>query len=182
MSHPPTRYSAGQFLALPDAAQYELRDGQLVPRPFDAASAPIVAHLLSILAGFVAEHSLGRVHDSSLALQPWPELPNTILRAGIAYISEDRLDDVLPGDICMTVPPDLVVEAVSATATGVEIEARVSEYLQAGVSLIWLLYPGARHIYVFRGDGTVTALWPGETLSGENILPGFELPLRDVFP
>jgi hypothetical protein len=64
----------------------------------------------------------------------------------------------------------------------VEVDVKVTEYLQAGVSLIWVFYPDTRTISVYRANGQAARLGVGETLSGAEVLPGFACLVADVFP
>jgi len=59
---------------------------------------------------------------------------------------------------------------------------KVTESLQASVPLIWVSYPDTRTVSVYRANGKAARLGVGETLSGEDILPGFTCLVADVFP
>jgi Uma2 family endonuclease len=60
---------------------------------------------------------------------------------------------------------------------------KVREYLQAGVQLVWVLYPIDREVHLFdaRNTAIVSRLQRADVLKGEPILPGFELPLETLF-
>jgi hypothetical protein len=62
------------------------------------------------------------------------------------------------------------------------LEEKVEEFLQAGVRLIWVIYPEVRVIQVIRRDGSGHRLRPGDELSGEDVVPGFRCPVASVFP
>jgi hypothetical protein len=44
-----------------------------------------------------------------------------------------------------------------------------------------VIYPKTRTVHVFRADGTAARLTEGQTLSGENVVPGFSIPVTDLF-
>jgi Uma2 family endonuclease len=58
----------------------------------------------------------------------------------------------------------------------------VTEYLQAGVPLLWVFYPDTCTVWVYRASGQVAHLSIEDTLSGEEALPGFTCPVAEIFP
>ena len=48
--------------------------------------------------------------------------------------------------------------------------------------LIWVIHPGQRKVMVHRGDGSVSHLRESDELSGEDVIPGFRCPVRELFP
>jgi Uma2 family endonuclease len=77
--------------------------------------------------------------------------------------------------------PDLAVEVVSPIELYEEVEARVNEYLAAGVKLVWVVSPGSRTVLVRRPDGTCHAVGAAGELSGEDVLPGFACKVAELF-
>ena len=63
-----------------------------------------------------------------------------------------------------------------------EVLAKVEEYLRAGVRLVWIIDPNTRSAEVLRADGSVSRLREGDTLEGEDVLPGFRCLLAELFP
>jgi Uma2 family endonuclease len=78
--------------------------------------------------------------------------------------------------------PDLILEVVSPNDLAWEVDVKVTEYLQAGVPLVWVFYPDTRTVSVYRADGQAARLGMGETLRGAEVLPGFACLVADVFP
>ena len=85
------------------------------------------------------------------------------------------------GRLCKITPPDLAVEIVSPSDTAVELEVKVHDYLRNGALRVWVVYPDSRRVAVHRPDGT--ARWYSEdaAIEDEGLLPGFSLPLREIF-
>jgi Uma2 family endonuclease len=54
-------------------------------------------------------------------------------------------------------------------------------YLKNGTKLVWLVYPEKQLIEVFRANGDSDFFTINDTLDGEDVLPGFQLPVRQVF-
>ena len=75
-----------------------------------------------------------------------------------------------------------MLEVVSPNDLAWEVDMKVTEYLQAGVRLVWVFYPDTRTVWVSRADGQAARLGASETLSGADVLPGFTCPVADVFP
>lgn len=62
-----------------------------------------------------------------------------------------------------------------------EADAKVEEYLDAGVPLVWVISPKSETVTVFRSDRSGKKLHDVDELSGENVLPGFRCKLCDLF-
>lgn len=77
--------------------------------------------------------------------------------------------------------PDVAVEVLSPSDTSSAVQSKTLDYLEAGSAAVWIVDPGAATVTVFRPDGTATLLRKGEVLSGESVLPGFELELDELF-
>ncbi|MEX0819029.1 MAG: Uma2 family endonuclease, partial [Pirellulaceae bacterium] len=80
------------------------------------------------------------------------------------------------------IAPDLAIEVVSPNDLAVYIDGKIDEYLQAGVRLIWVVYPETKHVLIYRAGTTVQRLGVEDELSGEDVLPGFRLAISKIFP
>jgi len=79
------------------------------------------------------------------------------------------------------VVPDFVIELRSTTDRLIEIQEKMAEYIKNGVRLGWLIDPLERKVHVYRENGEVEVLNDPETVSGENVLPGFVLNPRELW-
>lgn len=77
--------------------------------------------------------------------------------------------------------PDFVVELRSKTDRLARLQAKMSEYLENGARLGWLIDPAARRVYVYRPGQEVETLDAPETIAGEPVLPNFVLQLREIW-
>ena len=77
--------------------------------------------------------------------------------------------------------PDLAIEIKSPDDTIQEMRDTAAYYLANGSRLVWLVYPNYRLVEVYRPDADVEILDEENTLTGGDVLPGFELPVREVF-
>lgn len=98
-----------------------------------------------------------------------------------AFISKPDSSD-LEGTY-FTVAPDLAVEVVSEDE---DILKKAHEYLTAGTKIVWAVYAQDRTVYVMtlNDKGAIVSLpFTGDDiLDGGDVLPGFKLPVRDIFP
>ena len=76
--------------------------------------------------------------------------------------------------------PDFVVELRSPTDSLQDSQAKMDEYREQGAKLGWLIYPKHKTVYIYRPGESVEVLNSPTSLSGENILPGFELQLAGI--
>ena len=77
--------------------------------------------------------------------------------------------------------PDLVVEVLSPSDTATRTTVKVQTWLRHGAQLVWIVEPESETVTVYRADGSVALLKPGNDLDGEQVLPGFRYPLDRLF-
>ncbi len=160
---------------------YELdAQGRLVGRAMGVESDEIASIIDGVLGPFVRANRLGRVILGGTGLRIFPARPLRLPRGDVVFISRERLPHKTRG--LLDVPPDLVVEVVSPGDKAEGLFAKVHEYLDAGVRLVWIVYPEARRIVVYRLDGSLDDLGPEATISGEAVIPGFEARVGGLFP
>jgi len=123
---------------------------------------------------------LGVVFDSSTCFK----LPNGADRSpDLAWIKQERWDALTPEQkekfppIC----PDFVLELMSPTDNLKAIQAKMQEYRDNGARLGWLINRKAQQVEIYRIAQEVEVLQSPDTLSGENVLPGFTLDLRSLW-
>jgi Uma2 family endonuclease len=62
-----------------------------------------------------------------------------------------------------------------------EVLAKIGDWLNAGVRLVWVVDPGRRKVRAYRQDGAESLLSEEDSIEGEDVLPGFSCPVRSVF-
>jgi Uma2 family endonuclease len=77
--------------------------------------------------------------------------------------------------------PDFVVEILSPTDSWIQTQAKMQEYMDNGCRLGWLLDPKAKRVMIYRQGQAPELVENPETLSGEDVLPGFTLPIRKIW-
>jgi Uma2 family endonuclease len=161
-----------------DNFRYALIRGELYRMPPPGGRHGLVANTVGRLVGnFVAEHQLGGVYNQSGFILE--RNPDVLLEPDVAFVCADRLRSDEIG--YPTAAPDLVVEVASPSQTGPSIEERTAIYLAAGVRLIWIGDPARRAVRVFRAAGTERLLTEDDAIDGEDVLPGFRLPVSQLF-
>ena len=161
-----------------DDLRYALIEGMLYRMPPTKPRHGRVTSLANRHLGtFIEQHGLGALFDQSgfiLARDP-----DVLLGPDLAFVRKDRLpadEDAYP-----FLAPDLVVEVVSPSQTGPSVEEKTEIYLGAGVRLVWALDPVRRTVRVRRPDGTDRLLGEHDALDGEDVLPGFQIPVARLF-
>ena len=140
----------------------------------------IAGNFIIGLGTHVKPRKLGRVFgsDSGIRLERGPD---TVREPDVGYISAEKLPLGTRITGYSEVVPDLVVEIVSPSDTIREMYDRACMWLRHGVRLVWVAYPDTRTVDAFRQDGATITLFEDDTLDGDPVLPGFTLPVREVF-
>jgi Uma2 family endonuclease len=177
-----TYYTAEDLLSMPDAGRFELWDGELRERRVGSESNWIASATNAEMQTFVRTRKLGVVFTAELSLQIVPGRPNRIPRVDGAFVANGRLPGNRPPKGHLTVAPDLVLEVVSPRDIAEDLTAKTQLLLDCGVRLIWIVDPGSRSAMIYRANGTVALVREDGSLDGEDVLPGFSLPLASVLP
>lgn len=122
----------------------------------------------------------GATFDSSTGFR----LPNGAVRSPDAsWIRQSRLAGLSAEEKKKFIPlcPDFIIELRSATDSLSVLQEKMQEYLDNGAQIGLLLDPEQRRVYVYRLGVGVEELESPETISGEPILSGFVLDLREIW-
>jgi Uma2 family endonuclease len=177
-----TQYTPEDLLAMPDGRNYELVGGQLVERKMGMESAWVGGRLLSRLDRFCQEHAVGWAFNAENGYQCFPHNPGRVRRPDVSFVRYGRFPDEMLPKGWAKIPPDLAVEVVSPNETAYEVDDKVEDYQSVSVPLIWVINPKARTVRIHRRDGSVSYLHEDEDLTGEDIIPGFRCPVREILP
>jgi Uma2 family endonuclease len=176
------RYTPEDLLAMPDSKRYELVGGRLVERKMGAESSLVGGKLYSRLDPFCEGHDLGFVWPADNGYQCFRHAPGLVRRPDVSFVKKGRLPEDVPPDGWIKIPPDLAVEVVSPDDSAEELEEKLDDYQKARVPLVWVIYPKRRKARILRLDGTDAVLGEDDELSGEDVIPGFRCPLREILP
>jgi Uma2 family endonuclease len=173
------RISIAEFMTLARDGLWELIDGEPVAvTPSSDRSGWVSGRIFSRLERFVDANNLGWAFPSETGFVLFEDHA-TVRSPDAAFVRRDRL----PGFTDRFVPlaPDLAVEVLSPSDRMVDAMSKVTMYLQAGVRLVWLVDPAERTVTVFRPDAALKLLGEGDALDGGDVLPGFSVPVADIF-
>lgn len=164
-----------------DEYRYDLIRGELIRMsPANYRHGILGMRIARKIADFADEHDLGEVPSSETGFVLARD-PDVVLAPDAAYI---RLDRVPPRDQqnrFAQLAPDLVVEVVSPSDLSRDVHTKVMEYLAAGVMIVWVVEPKTEDVTVYTPDRTARVYVTGDELDGGEILPGFKLPIADIF-
>jgi len=174
--------TAEEFIEVCNGQPSELVKGEFIAMsPGGGTHGKFTLRIGRIVADFVDEHDLGEVFGAETGFILFRN-PDTVRAPDFAFIATERLhliaevfDEFLP------IAPDLVVEIVSPHDRWTEIEAKVNDYLRAGVRLVWVMNPSTKTIHVYHGFSQVKVLTSDDTLDGADVLPGFSISVASIF-
>ena len=163
-----------------DDRSYELVRGELVEMvPAGGTHGIVASEVGSILRNFVKAHDLGYCFAAETGFILARD-PDIVRAPDAAYLSWDRVPDNPPASY-WPVAPDLAVEVVSPNDRADDLQGRITDFLEHGTRLVWVIYPETQTAVVYYPDGRARLLSRDEALDGEAVLPGLTIPLADLF-
>ena len=173
--------SVATAATVPDDMLYEVVDGQITEKTVGVRESEIATLLLGFLGSFVPVHRLGKIFgwmifriDTAKDLQRRPD---------VAFVSHSKwpFNRRVPNVPVWDMVPDLAIEVVSPTNSAVDVQTKVQEYFEAGVSGVWVIYPKQKQVFSYASPTQIQVLQLGEELDGGKLFPGFRLALRALF-
>jgi Uma2 family endonuclease len=169
---------------VPDEVLYEVVDNQIrVLPPMGVRENLLTATFMRILGTFAWNHDLGHVIAETLFLLA-PPPRNLQRRPDLAFVSFDRWPRKreIGSVAAWEVVPNLAIEIVSPTNGANEIVEKIEDYFNAGVECVWVVYPTVKKVYVYDSVASVRIVTRAQSLQSGTELPGFEIPLAEIFP
>jgi Uma2 family endonuclease len=157
----------------------ELVDGILVEKAMGYPESFLAAALIIYLGQWVRPRKLGKVSapDGTLRFRP-----GLVRMPDVAFVSWARMPKRrAPTKQIPDLIPDLAVEILSPSNTRREMANKLREYFRAGVRLVWYVDPETRTVAVYTSPKRCVTLTAEQTLDGGEVLPGFTLPLHELF-
>ena len=106
--------------------------------------------------------------------------PDTILAPDAAFVRRERTIGVDDSEVYFPGHPDMAVEVISTHDRLTEVAAKVAQYLDAGTLMVIVVNPRNRTVQVHTADGVIS-LTEGDMLDGGDVLPGWSMPVADIF-
>ena len=164
-----------------DGMRHELVRGELRTMPL--ASAPhgaVIMRLAIVLGRHVLDRDLGLLFSPDTGVHVFRD-PDTVRAPDISFLSKARVPAEGLRRGFLRIAPDLAVEVLSPEDTMAEIEEKIADYFAAGTRLVWVVNPKARTVTVNRPDARPYVLARHERLDGEEIVPGFNCQVGEIF-
>ena len=159
----------------------ELVDGQLVEKAMWAETQWLVSSIAERVGSYIRGHRLGRTfNEAKFSL---PHSGNLRIPA-VAYVSFARWSSSkrLPHGPHWEVAPDLAIDVVGPIDNATYLMTKIGDYLRAGCKAVWVVWPDAEQIHVYSSPTSVKICGITEILEGDPVVPGFRLPLIELFP
>ncbi|MFM9887218.1 MAG: Uma2 family endonuclease [Burkholderiales bacterium] len=163
-----------------DGFRYELVRGEL--RKMAPAGGPhgkVANRVNWRLTSHVEAHQLGVVFAAETGFRIATN-PDTIRAPDVAFVARDRIERIGIPEGYWPGAPDLVVEVISPSDTFSDVEEKVLDWLRAGCKMVIVLDPRKRTASVYRGPNA-RLLTTDDTLSGDDVVPGWSVPVKDLF-
>ena len=164
---------------LDEFGRCELIRGEVVPvHASFGEHGEVAMNVAGPLHHHVRKQGLGRVYaaETGFTLQ---RDPDTVRAPDAAFIREDRVPP--PPRKFMDVAPDLVVEVVSSYDRASDVYQKIQQWIKFGCRLVWLVDPHTQTVTAYHPDGSARVHHKGETLEPGEVVPGFSLPVDEVF-
>lgn len=177
-----TLTTAEELFSMPDDGyRYELVQGELRRMtPAGGEHGTITVNLAIILGQFIKAHHLGAAFGAETGFKIGSN-PDTVRAPDFAFVRQQRIP---PGDFPQGFwpgAPDFVAEVISPSDTYTEVEEKVTDWLNAGSRMVWVINPRVRTVTVYTSLAEIIRLTASEELTGGDVLPGFSCRVLELF-
>ena len=172
--------TAEELLCLPDDGfRYELVRGELRKMPPAGTDHGAFAENVSFsLSAHARANNLGRMYIAETGFRLAADhvrVPDT------AFVRRERVKPTGETPGFFPGAPDLAVEVISPSDTYSEVEEKVADWLEAGTRAVVVVDPRRRTVKVNRSITDATLLTVADTLAVDEVVPGWEMPVREIF-
>ncbi len=176
-----------QFAQFPGVEEwtYELHEGRLIAMPGPGAEHGEIQSLVTtVLNIFLMTRHMGIVFGTCCYVLSRPGMPDEVLCPDLSYLAPDHRKSMSKRGSYYVGAPDLAIEIASPSDTHPGLAAKARVYLDAGVRLVWVLWPETQSVEVWRSeslDAPITLLNSSDTLEGLDVIPGFTCTVGEFF-
>jgi Uma2 family endonuclease len=162
------------------SVDYELDNGRIVVMaPPGDVHGSVQLRIGSALLAQGEQRGLGQAW-TEVGIVLWRD-PDRLVGADAAFVARPSLPVRTSEEGYLETIPELVVEVRSKNDTDAMVARKVSDYLAAGVRVVWLADPARQTIIEHRATAPPRTFSKNETLCADDVVPGFALPIADVF-
>ncbi len=172
--------TAEDLLNMPDDGyRYELVRGELRKMaPAGQYHGEFVINATIPLGAYVKANNLGKVYAAETGYRL---APDHVLAPDISFISRERLETIGESSRYWPAAPDLVIEVISPSDRLAEVSRKVQDWLDAGTRMVVVVNSRRREVTVnLPGKASIT-LTEEDTLDGGDVVPGWTIPVREIF-
>ncbi len=174
--------TAEELLEMPDDGHiYELVRGDLVKMA--AAKnyhGEIAAYVTGSLVPHVRRNRLGKVYIADVGFVLARD-PDHVRIPDVGFVKRENIERIGRPDSLWPEPPDLAIEVVSPSDRYSDVQEKVINYLEAGTLLVIVLDSRVRTAAVYRSPTDITILTEADTLDGGDVVPGWSMPVSEIF-
>jgi Uma2 family endonuclease len=171
--------TAEQLLRAGDIGRCELVRGELRRMiPSGGEHGRIAGKLTCAVGNHVMSRHLGTFYAAETGFILSRD-PDTVRAPDVAFTGTERAAPAVRGFV--PAAPDLAVEVLSPDDRPGYVREKVAEWLEAGTRAVWVVDPRERTVTVHEPPHTPSVRGETESLRGGDVLPGFELAVRDIF-
>jgi Uma2 family endonuclease len=169
------------FLARPENCNwnYELINGVIIEKMWRTWDRAVILTLVAVALGnFTMPKNLGIPGIKRPVCLPGDPYNYRFVDVSVVLSPDYRVNAKGP----CTVMPEVIAEIKPTTESNWKLRHKAHFYLSRGAQLVWLIFPGPRRVEVYRPETPVLTLNADDTLDGYDVLPGFSVPVRQLFP
>ena len=174
--------TADELLHMPDDGfRYELVQGELRQmNPAGNVHGRVTMSVAWRLAQYVDENRLGTVYAAETGFRLSTD-PDTVRAPNVAFVSQARVEAV--GEVVGFWPeaPDLAIEVDSPGDSYTDVEEKVFAWLDTSTKMVVVINPRQRSATVYKSPSDITVLAEADVLAGGDVVPSFELAVREIF-
>ncbi len=180
VTHKPV--TADELLCMPDdSLRRELVRGEVREMaPAGNVHGRVAINVSTPLDQYVRSQDLGVVYAAETGFKIASD-PDTVRAPDVAFVSRGRVEAVGEVEGYWPGAPDLAVEVVSPNDTYSEVEEKVTDWLRAGTRMVVVVNPRGKTLTVRSSEKNITVLTEEDTFDGGEVVPGWRLPVADVF-
>lgn len=165
-----------RYLSREDSFKYEWVNGQVekMPRSMDKTQLYILLNLMRFLTHLKIStpHLMGELLSEGDTF-----FAGNHRRPDIAYYTDAQIQAARHNE---DVHPDFVIEVISKNDQLEKVARKMEDYRAAGVPVVWHIFSQSKQVHVYRGK-QMTICTGDDLCSAEPVIPGFVLPVGEVF-
>jgi Uma2 family endonuclease len=180
VSAPKKYWTDEELLAMPkDGHEREVIDGELIVSPAGYDHGVIIGRISAHLGAFIVGTDIGEILSADTGCRM---KSGDLFSPDISFVTAARhAMQKQTGKPFFAGAPDLAVEVLSPGDTVGATEEKIAQYFENGTRLAWIVHPRTRSVGVYHGATPDKFLTASDSLDGEAVVPGFTVPLAQIF-